>query len=161
MSANIETKLFLVFAGIYIYWLSPVAHEVKTCVAYRWSAICDAGPVLGQHRIDVSYYLVSGQNNTIYSHVHVSRSSLSMAGLSLCPLDEPFINSYNAELFLYKPWRCFFHFEIIINVLVTSFWLIGIPMLWVYDHYKYFNAFNAGSSLYVKIQNLTSRDVRF
>ena len=28
----------------------------------------------------------------------------------------------------------FFQFEIIINVLVSSFWFIWIPMLWVYDH---------------------------
>ena len=42
--------------------------------------------------------------------------------------------SYNAEIFLYKPLRpkCFFQFEIIINVLVSSFRFIWIPMLWVY-----------------------------
>ena len=29
--------------------------------------------------------------------------------------------------------KCFFQFEIIINVLVSSFRLIWIPILWVYD----------------------------
>ena len=38
-----------------------------------------------------------------------------------------------------------FQFEIIINVLVSSFWFIWIPMLWVYDDYKYFNSFSAGT----------------
>ena len=34
----------------------------------------------------------------------------------------------------------FFQFEIIINVLVSSFCFIWIHnMLWVYDHYKYFD----------------------
>ena len=44
----------------------------------------------------------------------------------------------------------FFQFEIIINVLVSSFRFIWIPMLWVYGHYKYFN------SLYVFIRLYTS-----
>ena len=46
---------------------------------------------------------------------------------------------YNSVIFLYKPWRPkdFFQFEIIINVLVSSFCFIWIPMVRVYDHYKY------------------------
>ena len=36
---------------------------------------------------------------------------------------------------LYKLWRFFFLFNIIINVLVSSFCFIGIPMSWVYGHY--------------------------
>ena len=58
-----------------------------------------------------------------------------------------YINSYNAELFCinHGNQRVFFiQFEIIINVLAISFWLIWIPMLWVYDHEKYFNCFMAG-----------------
>ena len=38
----------------------------------------------------------------------------------------------------------FFQFEIIINVFVSSFRFIWIPMLWVYGHCKYFNSFSAG-----------------
>ena len=36
------------------------------------------------------------------------------------------INLYNAQIFLYKSWRPkgFFHFDIIINVLVSSFCFI-------------------------------------
>ena len=39
----------------------------------------------------------------------------------------------NGEIVLYKPWkpRSLFPFEIIINVLVSSFRFIWIPMLWV------------------------------
>ena len=37
----------------------------------------------------------------------------------------------------------FIQFEIIINVLVSSFWFIRIPMLWVYDDYKYYNSYSA------------------
>ena len=47
------------------------------------------------------------------------------------------INPLGAEIFSYKPWRTedFVQFKIIINVLVSSFWFIWIPMLWVYGHY--------------------------
>ena len=73
------------------------------------------------------------------------------------------INPYNAEIFLYKPnhehQRGFLQFEIIINVLFSSFWFIWIPMLWVYGHYKYFNSFSAGI-VFIR-QNLTSVDVIF
>ena len=34
----------------------------------------------------------------------------------------------------------FFQLEIILNVIASSFWFIWIPMLWVYDDYKYFNS---------------------
>ena len=50
-------------------------------------------------------------------------------------------------------------FEIIINVLVISFWLIYIPMLWVYGHYTYFYSYSAVIDF--SRQNLTSTDVRF
>ena len=38
----------------------------------------------------------------------------------------------------------FFRFEIIINVLISSSRFIWIPMLWVYDHYKYVYSYSAG-----------------
>ena len=53
----------------------------------------------------------------------------------------------------------FFQFEIIINALISSFWFIWIPMLWVYDHYKYLYFYSAGVDF--KRQDLTSTDVRF
>ena len=70
------------------------------------------------------------------------------------------ITPYNAELFLFKPWRlkCV-QFEIIRFVLVSSFRIIWIPMLWVYNHYTYFNSFGAGT-VFIR-QNLTSTNVRF
>ena len=51
-------------------------------------------------------------------------------GLCRCGRIQP--NSYNAELFLYKPWclKGYFQFEIIINVFVRSFRFIWIPMFW-------------------------------
>ena len=53
----------------------------------------------------------------------------------------------------------FFQFEIIINVLVSFFRFIWIPMIWVYDHYKYLYYYSAGIDF--GRQNLTSGDVRF
>ena len=53
----------------------------------------------------------------------------------------------------------FFQFEIIINVLFSSFRFIWIPILWVYDLYKYFYSYSAGIDF--RRQNLTSTDVRF
>ena len=55
----------------------------------------------------------------------------------------------------------FIQFEVIINVLVSSFQFISIPMLWVYVHYKYFNYFSAGIVFIHVRQNLTYKDVRF
>ena len=52
-----------------------------------------------------------------------------------------------------------FQLEIIINVFISSFWLIWIPMLWVYDYYKYF--YSSGAAIDFSRQNLTSVDVRF
>ena len=53
----------------------------------------------------------------------------------------------------------FFYFEIVIDVLVSSFWFIWIPMLWVYGHHNFFNSSSAGIDF--RRQNLTSTDVRF
>ena len=58
----------------------------------------------------------------------------------------------------------FFHFEIIMNVFVSSFWFIWTPMLWVYDPWvydrlKYLYSYSAGID--IRRQNLTSTDVRF
>ena len=53
----------------------------------------------------------------------------------------------------------FYQFEIIINVLVISFWFFWIPVLWVYDHQKYLYSYSAGIDF--SRQNLTSVDVRF
>ena len=39
----------------------------------------------------------------------------------------------NYFVWQWKP-EGFFHFEILRNVFVSSFWFIWIPMLWVYDH---------------------------
>ena len=55
--------------------------------------------------------------------------------------------------------KFFFQFEIIINVLASFFCFVKIPMLWVYDHYKYFNCFSAGTVFI--LQNPTSTDIRY
>ena len=62
----------------------------------------------------------------------------------------------SAELFVYKSWRpkFFIQFEIIINVLVSSFCFILIPMLWVHDHYKYFIFWLRGLTLDFRIWRL-------
>ena len=51
-----------------------------------------------------------------------------------------------------------FQLEFIINILVSFFWFIWIPMLWIYGHYKYYNSFSVGT-VFIR-QNLTSTDVR-
>ena len=43
-----------------------------------------------------------------------------------------------------SPAKGFSQFEIIINVLASSFRFIWIPMLWVYGHYEYFYSYSAG-----------------
>ena len=47
-------------------------------------------------------------------------------------------------------------FEIIINVLASSFWFIWIPMLWAYGHHKYFIPSVRESSLDVRFWRLNS-----
>ena len=70
------------------------------------------------------------------------------------------INLYNAEIFLYKPWRPkgYCQFGIIINVLVSCFRFIWIPMLSGLLPLEYFHSFSAGS-VFIR-QHLTSTDVR-
>ena len=53
--------------------------------------------------------------------------------------------------------RCFFQFETIINVLVSSFRFIWIPMSWVYDLRKYYDSPCAGIDF--RRQTLTSTAV--
>ena len=55
-----------------------------------------------------------------------------------------------------------FQFEIIINVLVSSFHFIWILMLWVYDHYTYFNSFiffQCGDRLYTSESDIYGRQI--
>ena len=68
---------------------------------------------------------------------------------------------HKVQILLYKLWRPkgSIQFEIIINVSVSSFRFIWIPMLWFYGHYIYFNSFSGGINF--RRQNLTSIDVRF
>ena len=53
-----------------------------------------------------------------------------------------------------------FEFQIIINVSVSSFWFIwiGLHIIWVYGHHKYFNSSSAGID--IRRQNLTIDDSR-
>ena len=52
-----------------------------------------------------------------------------------------------------------FQFEIIINVLVSSFCFLLTSMLWVYDYYTLFTSY--GTEIEFRRHNLTSIDVRF
>ena len=71
------------------------------------------------------------------------------------------IHPYNAELFLYKPWRLtvfFSKFQIIINVIMKiTMAPPGSFEYLCYDHYQYFYSFSAG--IVFIPQNLTSIDV--
>ena len=71
------------------------------------------------------------------------------------------INPWSADIFLCETIgiKGFFQFLIIINVLVSSFHFIWIPILWVYGLYKYFYSYGMGIDF--RRQNLTSTDVRF
>ena len=46
------------------------------------------------------------------------------------------VNPYNAEKIMFKSWKPkgFNQIESIINVWVSSFWFIWIPLLWVYNN---------------------------
>ena len=98
-------------------------------------------------------------SSQVFSHLHPPNVGMHWKNNYFCVCQK--FNPYSAELFVLKPWRLrdFCQFEIIINVLVSSFWFIWIPMLQVYDHYKYFNHLSAGTVFI--LQNLTSTDVRF
>ena len=68
----------------------------------------------------------------------------------------PAFNPYNAEM-----ERVFFQFEITINVLVSSFRFIWIPMSWVYAHFFFFqcgDSLQASESDVWRRQILTSKD---
>ena len=57
----------------------------------------------------------------------------------------------------------FCQFESIINVLVSYFLFIWIPMLWVYGYYKYFYSYSAGIDFRRQIltPKVDHRTVRF
>ena len=57
---------------------------------------------------------------------------------------------------MYKTWRPkgLFHFEIAINILVSSFRFISIPTLWVYGHYTFLIISVRRPSVDVKIGRL-------
>ena len=77
-----------------------------------------------------------------------------------CPVSTACTNPHSAEIFCINHGeQRVFQLKNIINVLVSSFRFIWIPMLWVYDHWKYFDFFSAGI-VFIR-QNLTSIDVRF
>ena len=65
---------------------------------------------------------------------------------------------YNAGIFLHKPrdQRCFFQFENIINVFISSIRCICLPVLSVYGLYKCFTLSVRGSILDVRIWRLNS-----
>ena len=56
-------------------------------------------------------------------------------------------NPHNAELFLFKLCRLkgYYQFEITITVIVSCFWFIWIPTLWVLGNHKLLNYFRAGN----------------
>ena len=74
--------------------LTQQKRDIHPMLYQCWPTVYDGGPTLIQHCL------------------------LGMVVLA--------VNPYNAEIFLYKPWRPkdFFQFEIIVNVLLTSFCFI-------------------------------------
>ena len=90
------------------------------------------------------------EKNLLFYHNHqklIIVTLLKRTSLMNNQVHKPFFwqlifNPDRTKIFLYKQWRTkgFFQFEIITNVLVSSFHFIWIPMLWglwVYGHYEY------------------------
>ena len=67
----------------------------------------------------------------LITHNHPANHTLSINHLTSMSCRDPPFKPYSAEIFLYKPQDQIF-FSIIINVSVSSFRFIWIPMLWVY-----------------------------
>ena len=70
---------------------------------------------------------------------------------------EQILNNLSAEMVLYKSrdQMVFFQFDIIGNILVSSFFFIWIPIFWVYGHYNLFSSFSVWTDF--RRQNLTSK----
>ena len=88
-------------------------------------------------------------------------SHSTVTPLSLVSVQGVVHNLFNAELFCtnHGDQKVLFKFVISINVLVSLFRFIWIPMFWVYGHFKYFCSYSAGIDF--NRDNLTSTDVRF
>ena len=89
-------------------------------------------------------------------NICIIRQYCSRGSLKVNEPDMNHLNPQSAEICMYKPWRPkgFFHFEIIIglHILVSSFLIISIPILCVYDQYKcFFTVSVRGPSLDVRI----------
>ena len=88
--------------------------------------------------------------------------TLSFYPVKCCMIFTTFINSIQWLTLTTLNYFCinhgekrFFQFEIIINGLVSFFRFICIHMLWVHDHYKYFNSSSAWT---VRIWRLHTSD---
>ena len=129
--------------------------EFESTLVYCWSTVYDVGQTLNQHWLNVLCLLGTQSSQQDLRLIYISHSSRNMS------LSQRHFNSENAEICLYKPWRQkgYFQFENLMNDLLSSFRFIWIPMLWVYDHQKYFYSFSAGIDF--RRQNLTSTDVSF
>ena len=86
---------------------------------------------------------------------HIWQSSaLNLSGVGICQTKNVTLTKMKYVSINHGHQRCFFQFDIIINVLVSSFWFIWIQMLWVYGQYKCLVFSVRGPSLDVRIWSL-------
>ena len=80
-------------------------------------------------------YITSGQCNSLLIWFECNRFGMMQINFTLRKLKKCWINKGDQSFF--------FNVKIIINVLVSYFRFIWIPMLWVYGRYICFNSFSA------------------
>ena len=134
---------------------------------YTLSAIChvytlpeDVMYIDGLHTVYFMYVDLHAYMWHQYNQLEWRHYTLVVPGPDMTIFLPLILTLTSLKYHLFKPWRLklFLQFEITLNVLISSFRFIWIHMLWVYDHYNYFDFF---SSVIVFIsQDLTSTDVR-
>ena len=126
LAQRCETQLFSVHLSKAVNYTNNNYHKSRCTYLYRCAK--SKGSICWLHKwADTAFWLRRAMYFTTSS---VSNSNI----LVHCRL-----NPWSAKIFLYKPWGpkvFFFQLEIIINILVSSFCFISIPMLWVCGNYK-------------------------
>ena len=112
------------------FFKAAILSRHKSWMNAGLSLVYDVGQTLNQHWVNVLCLLGTQSSQQDLRLIYISHSFRNMS------LSQRHFNTENAEIYLYKTWRQkgYFQFEIIMNVLVSSFRFIWIPMLWVYDH---------------------------
>ena len=111
------------------------SHGTCTCCRHVWcTLLIDALNLCGKYNILVQI-ICQSKAKTVIVHITIRTQ----------------------KYFLYKPWRPNFFSNLLSSkFLVSSFWFIWKPMLWVYGHYKYFTLSVRDSTWDVRFWRLKS-----